>query len=148
MDHFLDYAATHPDTKIKYVTRAMYLWAHSDALYLCEVKARSRAGGVAFLSDTYKLPILPDDPQPAPNHVVIIVCKKPDAVMSSVQEVEIGAGFVTAHTLVPARITLTKLGHTQGPTPLQFDNQCSKGISTDEIKQKCFKAMDMRFYWL
>ena len=68
--------------------------------------------------------------------------------MSSAQEAETGAGFVTARELVPARITLEELGHAQGPTPLQFDNQCAKGILTDEIKQKCSKAMDMRFYWL
>ena len=55
---------------------------------------------------------------------------------------------MTARTLVPVYITLTELGHPQGPTPLQFDNQCAKGILTDEIKQKYFKAMDMRFYWL
>ena len=145
---FLNYAATHPDAKIKYVASAMHLWSHSDASYLCESRARSRAGGVAFLSEQPKFPILPDDPPPAPNHAVIVICKILDAVMSSAQESETGAGFVTARELVPARITLNELGHAQGPTPLQFDNQCAKGILTDEIKQKCSKAMDMRFYWL
>ena len=148
INHFLDYAITHPNAKIEYVASALHLWAHSDASYLCESKARSRAGGVAFLSDAPKFPILPDDPPPTPNHAVIVVCKIIDAVMSSTQEAETGAGFMTARTLIPARITLEELGHPQGPTPLQFDNQCAKGILTDEIKQKCSKAMDMRFYWL
>ena len=126
----------------------MHLWVHLDALYQCESKARSRAGGVAFLSDTPKFPILLVDPPSAPNHAVIVICKILDAVMNSAQESKTGAGFVTARPLVPVRITLTKLGHPQGPTPLHFDNQCAKGILTDEIKQKCSKDMDMRFYWL
>ena len=106
----------------------MHLWAHSDASYLCESKVRSKASGVAFLSDAPKFPILPDDPPPTPNHAVIVVCKIIDAVMSSTQEAETGAGFVTARTLVPARITLAELGYPQGPMPLQFDNPCAKGI--------------------
>ena len=120
----------------------MHLWAHSDASYLCESKARSRAGGVVFLSDSPKFPILPDDPPPTPNHTVIVVFNILDALMSSAQEAETGAGFVTACALVPARITLIELGHPQGPTPLQIDNHCTKGILTDEIKQKCSRAME------
>ena len=42
--HFLDYAASNPDAKIKYIKSDMHLWAHSDASYLSESKARSRAG--------------------------------------------------------------------------------------------------------
>ena len=83
INHFLDYAVTHLDAKIKYVTSAMHLWAHSDVSYLCESKARSRVGGVAFLSDSPKFPIILDDPPPTPNHAVIVVCKILDAVMSS-----------------------------------------------------------------
>jgi len=32
--HFLDYAATHPNTKLKYFASAMHLWVESDASYL------------------------------------------------------------------------------------------------------------------
>ena len=49
--HFLDYAATHPDATLKYYASDMHLWAASDASYLCESRARSRAGGILFLSD-------------------------------------------------------------------------------------------------
>ena len=111
INHFLDYALTHPDAKIKYIESAMHLWSHSDASYLCESKARSRAGGIAFLSDIPKFPILPDDPPPTSHHAIIVICKILDAGMSSAQEAETGAGFVTARQLVPARITLTELGH-------------------------------------
>ena len=30
-NHFLDYAATHPDAKLKYTASDMHLWAHTDA---------------------------------------------------------------------------------------------------------------------
>ena len=55
--HFLDYAASHPNASIRYVASQMQLWAHSDASYLCESKARSRAGGFHFLSDRPTYPI-------------------------------------------------------------------------------------------
>ena len=42
---FLDYAASHPDTVSTYRASNMVLALHSDASYLSEPKARSRAGG-------------------------------------------------------------------------------------------------------
>ena len=44
----LDYAATRPNTIITYHASDMVLSAHSDASYLSESKARSRAGGHFF----------------------------------------------------------------------------------------------------
>ena len=77
-----------------------------------------------------------------------MVCKIIDAVMSSAQEAETAAGFLTAKELVPVRQTLIEMGHPQGPTPLQFDNKCATGIMNDTVRQKRSKAMDMRHYWL
>ena len=54
---FLDYAATHPDASITYHASDMVLAGHSDASYLSETKARSRADGYFFMScDTADLP--------------------------------------------------------------------------------------------
>ena len=41
----LDYVATHPNARIRYVASDMILNLHSDASYLSEPKAKSRAGG-------------------------------------------------------------------------------------------------------
>ena len=41
---FLDYAATQPNEIVAYNTSDMVLAGHSDASYLFETKARSRAG--------------------------------------------------------------------------------------------------------
>jgi hypothetical protein len=47
VNQFLDYAATHPDAVVTYNYKAsnMVLAIHSDASYLSELKAQSRAGG-------------------------------------------------------------------------------------------------------
>jgi hypothetical protein len=148
IDQFLDYASTHPNASVKYVASQMHLWAHSDASYLCESKARSRAGGFHYLSDKPNLPINANDAEPTPNAPINILCKIIDAVMSSAQEAETGAGFLNGKELVPMRTTLEELGHKQGPTPLQFDNKVATGIMNDDIQQKRSKSMDMRFYWL
>ena len=53
---FLDYAATHPDAIITYRASNMILSVHSDASYLTESKARSRAGGHFVLSKDIPVP--------------------------------------------------------------------------------------------
>jgi hypothetical protein len=148
INHFLDYAATHPDATIRYKASQMHLWIHSDASYLNESKARSRNGGFFYLSDKPKLPINPADPAPPLNAPILVNSKVIDAVMSSVQESETGSGFINAKDGVPMRTSLLEMGHTQGPTPIQFDNKCATGILTDTVVQRRSKAMDMRFYWL
>ena len=124
----------------------MHLWLHSDASYLNESKARSCNGGFFYLSDKPKLPIQPEDPAPPLNAPILVDSKVINAVMSSVQET--GSGFINAKDAVPMRTTLHKMGHPQGPTPIQFDNKCATGILTNTIIQRRSKAMDMRFYWL
>ena len=38
--------------------------------------------------------------------------------------------------------------HPQGRTPLQFDNKFAHGILTGVLKQKQYKGMEMKLYWL
>ena len=52
----LDYAATHPDAIVTYHASNMVLAAHSDASYLSEKQARSRAGGHFFMSNNAEIP--------------------------------------------------------------------------------------------
>eukprot|EP00957_Ditylum_brightwellii_P196086 14940140-Ditylum_brightwellii.AAC.1 len=47
----LDYAATNPDTKIRFRRSDMILRIHSDASYLSEKKAQSRAAGYFYLGE-------------------------------------------------------------------------------------------------
>ena len=47
----LDYVASHPNTVLRYLASDMILAVHSDASYLSEPKARSRAGGHFYLTN-------------------------------------------------------------------------------------------------
>ena len=85
--HFLDYAASHPDAIIAYQASGMVLAVHSDASYLSESKARSRAGGHFFMSN--------DDAIPSNNGAILNVSQIIKAVMSSDAEAELGALFIS-----------------------------------------------------
>ena len=52
----LDYAATYPDAIVTYNASDMVLAAHSNASYLSESNARSRAGGHFFMSSDTETP--------------------------------------------------------------------------------------------
>ena len=64
----------------------MHLAVISDASYLSELKARSRAGGHFFLAS--------DVPIPANNRAVLNTANLIKTVMSSAAEAEMGAIFV------------------------------------------------------
>ena len=137
---FLDYAATHPDAIITYRASNMVLAGHSDASYLSESKARSRAGGHFFLSK--------DSENPPNNGPVLTVAQIIKNVMSSAAEAELGALYINCREAIPARHALEYMGHKQPPTPMQTDNTTALGIVNDNIASKRLKSMDMRFHWL
>ena len=118
----------------------MILAAHSNASYLSESKARSRAGGHFFLSE--------DTTFPSNNGAILTISQIIKAVMSSAAEAELGALFINAREAVPMRHLLTEMGHPQPPTPLQVDNTTALGIVKQNIQPKRTKAMDMRYHWL
>jgi hypothetical protein len=137
---FLDYAATHQDAVITYRASNMVLVVHSDASYLSEPKARSRAGGHFFMSS--------DTKDPANNGAVLNIAQLIKAVMSSAAEAELGALYINAREAVPLRQLLEQMGHPQPPTPMQTDNSTALGVVTSNIQPRRTKAMDMRFHWL
>ena len=137
---FLDYAMTHPNAIITYRASNMTLAVHSDASYLSETKARSRAGGHFFLSE--------NDPFPRNNGAILTLAQIIKPVMSSAAEAELAALYINAREVVPQRHLLNELGHPQPPTPIQIDNSTALGVVTNIIQPKRTKAMDMRFHWL
>jgi hypothetical protein len=138
--HLLDYVATHPDAILSYAKSNMILGIHSDASYLSEPKARSRAGGHFFLSD---------GTDEAPNNGAILnISQIIKSVMSSAAEAELGALYINAREAVPCRTLLHEMGHQQPPTPIQTDNSTALGVVTNNILPRRTKAMDMRFWWL
>ncbi len=136
---FLDYAATHPDAIVTYQASNMVLAAHSDASYLSESNAHSRAGGHFFMSY--------DVPRPPNNGAILTIAQIIKAVMSSAAEAEVSALYINCREAVPARQTLEFLGHPQPPTPIQTDNTTALGVVNNNVMKK-LKAMDMKFHWL
>jgi hypothetical protein len=118
----------------------MVLAVHSDASYLSEPKARSRAGGHFFLSS--------DTPIPPNNGAVLNIAHIIKNVMSSATEAELAGLYIMAREAVYIRIILEELGHKQPPTPLQTDNAMADAVINGKIQPKRTKAMDMRFHWL
>eukprot|EP00804_Cyclotella_cryptica_P014502 CCRYP_004803-RE/>CCRYP_004803-RE protein AED:0.38 eAED:0.38 QI:0/0/0/1/0/0/2/0/429 len=137
---FLDYMATQEPAVITYRKSDMILAVHSDAGYLNENEARSRAGGHHFLSENV--------PFPPNNGAVHNVAKIIKAVMSSAAEAETGGLYINARKAVEERNILEELGHKQPPTPIQTDNSTAEGIVNNRVQPKRTKAMDMRFHWL
>jgi len=137
---FLDYAMTHQNAIITYRASNMTLAVHSDASYLSETKARSRAGGHFFLSE--------NDPFPRNNGAILTLAQIIKPVMSSAAEAELAALYINAREVIPQRHLLNELGHQQPPTPIQIDNSSALGVVTNIIQPKGTKAMDMHFHWL
>ena len=82
----LDYAASHPDAVLTYKAIDMVLTGHSNASYLSEIRACSRAGGNFCISNNTMFP---------PNNgAVFPISKIIKAVMSSASEDELGAIFI------------------------------------------------------
>jgi hypothetical protein len=119
----------------------MILHIHSDASYLSEGEAKSRAGGFFYMGNTAQ------NDKKLTNGAFLIISKVLKHVMSSAAESEIGAVFINAKEGAVLRTTLEELGHKQPPTPMQSDNTTATGYSNGTIKQKRTEAMDMRFYW-
>ena len=140
VDQFLDYAASQEYAIVTYHASDMVMAVHSDASYLSESKARSRAGGHFFMSSDHEIP--------ANNGAVHTIAQIIKNVMASACEAEIGAMFVNAREAVPMRQTLLEMGHPQPKTPMQTDNTAAHQVVTNNVQPKRTKSMDKNFHWL
>jgi hypothetical protein len=136
----LDYLATQEPAVLTYRKSEMVLAVHSDASYLNEEEARSRAGGHHFLSE--------DVPFPPNNGAIHNVTEIIKGVMSSPAEAELGAMYINARKAVKKHIILDAMGQKQPAPPVQVENSTAKGIVNKRVQPKRTKAMDMRFLWL
>ena len=136
----LDYLVTQEEAVLTYTASEMTLAVHSDASYLSEPKARSRAGGHFFLSSNATIP--------QNNGAVLNIAHIIKHVMTSATEAELAALYIMAREAVYIRIILEEMGHKQPPTPLQTDNTMAEAVINGKITPKRTKAMDMRLHWL
>jgi hypothetical protein len=140
--HILEYAACHPNASITYRESDMRLITHSDASYLSETQARSRAGGFHFLGTNAAA-----DDQPINGGITCTSSIIP-AICSSATEAEYAALFINACDAEGLRLQLHDLHFPQDASPLISDNKCAVGIGNSTVKIRRTKAMDMRWHWV
>ncbi len=101
---------------------------HSNASYLSEPNARSRAGGHKFMSTNKEIL--------CNNGVVLNISQIVYAVKFSTVEAKLGALFVNAKTAVSMRQTLQELSLPQPWTLIQTDNSTAHALLTNNILPK------------
>jgi hypothetical protein len=105
----LNYWNTHPETKMRYHASGMILHIHSDASYLSENEAKSRAGGFFYMGRST------NTDKKLTNGAILIISKVLKHVMSSASKAEIGAVFLNTKEGAVLHTTLEELGHPQPP---------------------------------
>ena len=127
----LDYLATHPNATIRYRASDMKLNTHSDASYLSEKGARSRAAGYFFLGG------VPTKGQPIRlNGAILVLSSILKCVAASAAEAELGALFLNLREARIIKLTLEELGHPQDDVSTHCDNTTAVGIANGTVKQQ------------
>jgi hypothetical protein len=134
----LNYCNTHPEKK-RYHASDMIWHIHSDAYYLSENEAKSRAGGFFYMGSNAKTD------KKLTNVAILIISKVLKHVMSSAADAEIGAVFINAKEGAVLRTTLEELGHTQPTTPMEKDNTTTTGYINGTIKKNAQKPWTCAF---
>ena len=139
--HFLDYLATHPNASIRYRASDMILAFDTDASYLSEVNAKSRAAAYYYMTRKGQ--------RNFHNGAIDVLSTIIKHVMSSASEAETGALYYGCKRAIPYRTTLEEMGHPQTePTPVTTDNNTAHGLTMGTMQSKASKSNDMRFQWL
>jgi hypothetical protein len=137
----MDYLHTYPDGVIRYHASDMILKTTSDAAYLVQPKARSRAAAHFHLGwhDSDRV-----------NGAVDVLCKTIKNVVSSAAEAETGAIYMGGKHACPILAALAELGHKQPSTgsPFETDNNTAQGILNSKMRRKLSKSFDMRYWWM
>ena len=139
----LDYLATLPNAKVRFHASKMVLNVHSDASYLSEPGAKSRAAGIYFMGD------VPENGKPISlNGNIFVVCGMLKFVAASAAEAELGALFINGKETKILRLILEEMGHPQPQTPVHCDNKTATGIANDTVKKHRSRSMEMRYFWV
>jgi hypothetical protein len=104
----LDYLASNSEAKVRYYASNMIMSIHSDASYLSETGARSRACGHFFMG------WMPQNGEPIKiNGAFYVNTTILKFVVASVAEAELGALFHNCQNRIIFRKTLVDMGHPQ-----------------------------------
>jgi hypothetical protein len=138
-DMLMDYLHTYPNAIIRYHASNMILKITSDAAYLVQPKARSRAAVHYNLGWRNKDRV---------NGPVDVLCQTLKNVVSSAAEAKTSGIYIGGKHACPMHATLEELGHPQPTTgsPFDTDNNTAQGILNSKVRRKLSKSFDMR-YW-
>jgi hypothetical protein len=139
----LDYLASNSEAKVRYHASDMVMNIHSDALYLSETKARSRACGHFFMGWMPK-----NGERIKLNGAFYVNTTILPFVVASAAEAELGALFHNCQDGILFWQTLTDLEHPQPKTPVHCDNATVVGIANNTVNQQRSRAMEMQFFLL
>jgi hypothetical protein len=127
----LDYLATHPNAVVRFRASDMVMNIHSDASYLSEPNARSRACGHFFMGS------LPRNGDPIKlNGAFHMLCSILRFVVASAAEAELGALFLNCQEGIIFKTTLEHLGHPQPKIPVHCNNATAVRIANNTIKRQ------------
>ena len=111
----------------------MMLHIYSDAFYISEQEAQSRARRYFFLGPNSKTTIQEMPPQNGPVHVEFSIMRN---VMESATESELGGLFENFQKEISTRTSIADMGHLQPPTSVTMDNTAANIIFNRTAKQK------------
>jgi hypothetical protein len=125
----LDYLATHPDATIRFRASDMIMNVHSNASYLSELDARSKACGHFFMGWSPK-----DGTLIKLNGAFFTLCDILWFVIASAAEAELGTLFLNCKEGMIFCMTLEELGHPQPKIPIHCNNATIVGIANNTVK--------------
>ncbi len=135
----LDSLATNPNATICYCASDMIMNVHSDASYLSEADARSRACGHFFMGWKAK------DGNPIKlNKAFFTLCAILCFILVSGAEANLGALFLDCKEGVIFQMTLEELGHPQLKIQVHCNNATTVGIANITVKRQRSQSMEMR----
>jgi hypothetical protein len=139
----LDYLLGNAGEMVKFHASYMILNIHSDASYLSEANARSRACGHFFMGWMPK-----DGKSIHINWALHVSTSILHFVVASTAKAELGTLYHNCQTVNIFWLTLTEMGHLQPKTTIHCDNAMTVGIANNTIKRQCLRSMEMRFFWI
>ena len=143
-EHFLQYAASHPDATMTFKPSDMQLKIISDASFAGDSQARSRAGGVHFLCKASELSE-DDTLTNAPFHYFSTIIP---TIVTSAAEAEYAALFLNGKDANYEMALLEYMGYPQTAITIICDNSCAAGTANRTVKPKRSKSFDIKFHWI
>ncbi len=141
--HLLDYLLSQAYAKVQFHALDIIMNIHSDALYLSDANAQSRACGIFFMG------WMPKDGEPILlNRAFQVSTTIMRFVVASANEAKLGAFYHNCQTGIILQPTLAKMGHQQPRAPVHCDNATAVYIANNTIKRQRLRSMEIRFFWV